>query len=237
MGGRKGDNELIDLELIIFDMDGLMFDTERMAFTCWRQAAFRYGYEVDENVYIKVIGANAVREKEIYLNLFGEQFPFEKIRNDGSKISETILHSSGVPIKNGLHELLAYIEKINLKKAVATSTSRDKALRLLRMAGLLPCFDYVLCGDDIAESKPHPEIFLNVAAKLGCSPDQCLVLEDSEAGILAAHRAGMRSIMIPDMKKPEEEVKALLLQQMNSLDEVKTFLEEIYGQGRHFGGH
>lgn len=218
---------MTDLELIIFDMDGLMFDTERMAFTCWRQAAFRYGYAMDEQIYTRVIGSNVAREKEIYLKHFGQDFPYEIIMSEHLKISKKILQSSGVPVKDGLYELLDYIEQLNLKKAVATSTSRERALELLKMAGVDNRFDYVLCGDEVGESKPHPEIFLKVAMNLGCLPEKCLVLEDSEAGILAAHNAGMISIIITDMKEPDEEVQKLSIKQLKSLTDVKMFLEEL----------
>jgi len=218
---------MTDLELIIFDMDGLMFDTERLSFTCWRQAAFHYGYAIDEQMYTKVMGSNVVRGKEIFLEHLGKDFPYEIIRSEKLKNSEKVLKSNGVPIKEGLYELLDYIEHLNLKKAVATSTSRDRTLELLRMAGINNRFDHVLCGDEIENSKPHPEIFIKVAMNLGCLPGKCLVLEDSEAGILAAHRAGMISIMIADMKEPDEEVKLLPIKQMKSLTDVRLFIEEL----------
>ncbi|WP_094606731.1 Phosphoglycolate phosphatase [Sporomusa silvacetica DSM 10669] len=216
-----------EIELIIFDMDGLMFDTERQSFAWWKEAAASHGYEVDDVIYKRTIGSNARRTRDIYLQHFGEAFPYERVReeliNVRSRAKET-----GVPVKDGLYELLDYLKKTKVKKAVATSTSRERALKLLAEAGVIDCFDYVLCGDEIQESKPHPEIFLKVAEKIGCQSEKCLVLEDSEAGILAAHAAGMLPIMVPDMKQPEEEIKALLYKQMLSLHEVRSFLEDVF---------
>ncbi|MDR3589070.1 MAG: HAD family phosphatase [Negativicutes bacterium] len=218
-----------DLELIIFDMDGLMFDTERIAFACWKEAAYKNGYEIDEKIFAEVIGVNLAREKEIYLTHFGLQFPFEKIESERFNLAEKFLAANGVPIKRGLYELLDYLDTLDIKKAVATSTSKDRAVSLLKKAGIDRRFDYVLCGDEVEKSKPHPDIFLKVAAKLGCAPKRCLVLEDSEAGVIAAYRAGMPSIMIPDRKEPGENVKVLALKQMLSLLDVKLYLEEVFG--------
>lgn len=115
----------------------------------------------------------------------------------------------------------------NIKKAVATSTSRKRALNLLKLASIYSSFDYVLCGDEIEKSKPDPEIFLKVSEKLGCSPQKCLVIEDSEAGIEAACKAGMFPIMIPDMKEPNDLTQTLIFKKMDSLLDVKYFLEEF----------
>ena len=100
-------------------------------------------------------------------------------------------------------------------------------MNLLKLAGIESRFDYVLCGDEIEKSKPDPEIFLKVSEKLGCSPNQCLVLEDSEVGIEAAYKAGMFSIMIPDMKEPNILTQKLIFKKMSSLLEVKNYLEEF----------
>jgi HAD superfamily hydrolase (TIGR01509 family) len=223
---KKGDFSMKEIELIIFDMDGLMFDTERPAFIAWKEAAACCGYEVDDVIYKRTIGSNAQRTREIYLQHFGEAFPYERVREELRNL-RSHAKETGVPIKDGLYELLDYLKKTKVKKAVATSTSRERALELLAKAGVIGYFDYVLCGDEIKESKPHPEIFLKVAGQLGCSPEKCLVLEDSEAGILAAHAAGMLPIMVPDMKQPEEEIKVLLYKQLLSLHDVKSFLAEI----------
>jgi HAD superfamily hydrolase (TIGR01509 family) len=112
--------------------------------------------------------------------------------------------------------------------AVATSTSRSRALNLLRLAKIENCFDYILCGDEIVNSKPNPEIFLKVARELQCMPSKCLVLEDSELGITAAYNAGMIPIIIPDFKEPSKAIQNLIFRRLNNLIDVKLFLEK-YG--------
>ena len=218
----------LNFELIIFDMDGLMFDTEKISFISWRDAAARYGYQIDDEIFRKTIGVNLISTKNIYVKHFGSSFPIEEIISERVRISEEIIKLNGVPIKRGLYDLLGYLNQSNIKKAIATSTSRSRALNLLKLAGIDNNFDYILCGDEIEKSKPDPEIFLTVADNLGCSPMKCLVLEDSEAGIEAAHKAGMFPIMIPDMKEPSELTKALIFKRMDNLLDVKCFLEELF---------
>ncbi|MFL0269297.1 HAD family hydrolase [Candidatus Clostridium radicumherbarum] len=214
------------VELIIFDMDGLMFDTEKISYIGWKEAAIKYNYEIDEGLFQKTLGANLIRTKEIYLNFFGEKFPFEEIKNERVKIAEDIIKTKGIPIKRGLYELLNYLSQSNIKMAVATSTSRKRATDLLKLAKVDYIFDYILCGDEIINSKPNPEIFLKVANKFQCPPKKCLVLEDSEVGIIAASKAGMLPIMIPDMKKPIDDIQKLIFRKMDCLMDVKLFLEE-----------
>lgn len=218
----------LKFELIIFDMDGLMFDTEKISFISWRDAAARYGYQIDDEMFRKTIGANLISTKDIYFKHFGSSFPIEEIISERVRISDEIIRLNGVPIKKGLYELLDYFSQSNIKKAVATSTRRKRAMNLLKLAGIDGGFDYVLCGDEIEKSKPDPEIFLKVSDKLGCSPKKCLVLEDSEAGIEAAYKAGMFPIMIPDMKEPNELTEALIFKKLDNLLDVKYFLEEFF---------
>lgn len=215
-------------ELIIFDMDGLMFDTEMLSFISSKQAVGMYGYDIDSEFYIKTIGSTEERTKEIYYSHFGRKFPAEDVRVERLKIMGDIMGKNGVPVKPGLYELLEYLKILGVKKAVATSTQRERALFMLKSAGVDIYFDYILCGDEISNSKPHPEIFLKAAQKLGCKPEDCVVLEDSEVGIMAAHRAGMLPFMIPDMIMPGEETKRIVYKQLKSLSEFKSYIEDIF---------
>lgn len=216
----------LDIELVIFDMDGLMFDTEKISFEAWKEAANRYNYQIDEALFEKTIGTNLNKTKEILQQHFGDAFPFDLISHARVQISADMISSKGVPIKSGLNALLHFLKQNHMKMAVATSTSRKRALNLLRLAQIEQYFDYILCGDEIVNSKPNPEIFLKVASALNCPPHKCLVLEDSELGIKAAYNAGMIPIMIPDLKEPSKETQELLFRQMESLSEVLFFLKD-----------
>jgi HAD superfamily hydrolase (TIGR01509 family) len=216
----------LKIDLVIFDMDGLMFDTEKISYDAWKEAAALYNYQIDMGLFEKTIGANLIKTKEIYVEHFGDEFPLELISEARVKISEQIIKIYGVPIKHGLYELIQYLNHKKMKMAVATSTSRIRAMNLLRLAKIENYFDYILCGDEIINSKPNPEIFLKVASELRCTPRKCLVLEDSELGITAAYNAGMVPIMIPDLKEPSKAIQSLIFRRMNTLLEVKLFLDE-----------
>lgn len=215
------------IDLIIFDMDGLMFDTERIAFNSWKQAAIKYGYIISDEILRETLGTNLEKTKSIYVKYFGEQIPIQAIAEDRFAIAENLIDINGVPVKEGLYDLLNFLGELKLKKAVATSTSRERANKLIKMANIHTHFDYIICGDEIEKSKPDPDIFLKVAHKLGCNPANCLVLEDSEVGIQAAYRAGMLPIIIPDLKEPSEEITKLYYKRLSSLYEVKSLLESI----------
>lgn len=216
--------DLNKIDLVIFDMDGLIFDTERVSQISFTKAVKECGYELDEVTFKKTIAANIQKVRQIYLERFGEGFPFEEVLERKFAYADEYIQQNGVPIKPGLYELLDFLCARKVKKAVATSSNRAVAMNLLRMANIADRFDAILCGDEIKHSKPHPDIFLRVADKLQCQPDRCLVLEDAAMGILAAHRAGMKSIMIPDLVSPDAKTLKITCKVLPSLEDVKKYV-------------
>ncbi|HOP95622.1 MAG TPA: HAD family phosphatase [Dictyoglomaceae bacterium] len=212
---------------IIFDMDGLMFDTERIGYFLWKKAGEEFGINLTEDIFLETIGVNIQKTKEILEKYFGKEHPFEEIYKRKIKLTEEYIEKNGVPLKEGLLDLLQFLEEKNIKKAVATSTEREYAEYLLEKAKIKEKFDVIVCGDDISKSKPEPDIFLCTAQKLNVNPKECIVLEDSDAGILAAKRAHMIPILIPDFKKPSSKTIEIAYKVFNSLKEVKDFLEKI----------
>ncbi len=217
-------NGMENISLVIFDMDGLMFDTERLSLSAWIRAGMVFGYQIDTSVIMKGIGMNAKGSERIFKEHFGEAFPLERIRMLKSDYVSEEIELNGVPVKSGLYELLTYLEDHEFKKAVATSTSRAMAERLLESAGILDRFDVIVCGDEVSEGKPDPEIFRTAARKSWCKPEACIVLEDSANGILAASRAKMIPFLVPDLKKPSNEIQKLAYNTFESLNEVKAYL-------------
>jgi HAD superfamily hydrolase (TIGR01509 family) len=212
------------IELVIFDMDGLMFDTERIYVETWPDAARLFGYEVTEEAVVGAIGLNAEAGRAHFEGLYGKDFPFYKIREARLKSATELIEKRGIPIKQGLYELLDLLKEKNIKKAIATSSERQRADWYLRLSKLTGVFDAIVCGDEIKKSKPDPEIFLKAAEKTSVSPCRCIVLEDSESGIRAAHSAGMFPFMVPDYKQPSEELKTLTAGIFKSLDKVAAIL-------------
>ncbi len=211
---------------VIFDMDGLMLDTERLARVAWDRALADWGFTIPDEVYYQLIGRTTSDVGTILRARLSEGLPFEEIAQHKQEYLDQEIAQQGIPIKPALFELLDWLDRVHLNKAVASSTFREPALEKLRRVGLQDRFDAIIGGDEIRRGKPAPDIFLAAARKLGAPADRCVVLEDSEPGILAATAAGMISVMVPDTRPPSAEVAAQAYRVFPSLIEVKEFLEQ-----------
>lgn len=207
--------------LVIFDMDGLMFDTETVSCEAWKLSGEKNGYVIDKNMFMNFLGTNHNSIKNLLIKSFGSDAPIDTIISDRNNFAIKLITENGLGIKKGLKELLKYLKENNIKRAVATSTSKTRALELLTIAGIESDFNYIICGDEVTKSKPDPEIFLKAAEKLNCLPSECIVLEDSRFGIQAARSAGMRGILVPDMLEPDTEMLK------NSFKKVDNLLQVI----------
>lgn len=215
-----------EIELVIFDMDGVMFDTEKISYRSWKKLGKKYNYNTDDDIFKKTVGLNIKSTRQVYKKHFGANFPFEKMRNEEIKMMKDCILSEGVPVKYGVYELLSCIKNRNLKIALATSALKERAELLLNLSDTKKYFDVITCGDDIINGKPDPEIFLKTAQKLSCEPENCVVMEDSENGIAAAYRAGMLPILILDFIRPGKEIEAMLFKKFDDLKEVKEYFED-----------
>ena len=216
-----------NIKAVIFDMDGILIDTERISFNAFKEVLKGYNYEMSEEFYLTMIGRNVKSIKELMLEEYGNDFPFEEVYKKKVKIAIDTIDRDGVIVKPGVHEIVDYLKNNNYRIAVATSTRKERAHYLLEQIGIKDKVDYIICGDQVVNSKPDPEIFLKAAKGIGIEPQNCMVIEDSDAGILAASRAGMTGINVPDMKKPDENMKKLAFKICSSLLDVKTYMESI----------
>lgn len=210
---------------VIFDMDGTMFDTERLSSYCWKRTGENLGINVTDELMNDCRGKNPAVIRRLYMEAFGETFNYDAARAAKHVIFNEIIAGDGVPVKKGLEELLGYLEKQEIKKAVATSTEKKRASKLLQDAGVYEKMDAFVYGDEIKESKPDPEIFRVAAEKIGCKPEECLVLEDSEAGLRAGIALGGAIIYIPDIAIVPEQVTAKVTETLADLGEVIGWLE------------
>jgi HAD superfamily hydrolase (TIGR01509 family) len=208
------------VKLAIFDMDGLMFDTERVALNSWLKAGQVCGYDITEKIILEFAGRNKFDIGLIFKKYFGEDFPYERVRAERFADSDKLLEKE-VPIKEGLFELLDYLDELGIRKVVATSSGRDRAEWLLSTAGILNRFDTIICGDEITKGKPEPEIFLKACEKMNVDPKDAVVLEDSEPGLLAASRAKIKCILVPDLVQHPEEIEKLACTKVKNLLEVR----------------
>jgi HAD superfamily hydrolase (TIGR01509 family) len=214
------------ISAVIFDMDGLMFATERISQRAWVRAAADYGYTYPEYVYQSVIGRARPDVERITMQAFGEDFPFEAVYTTKQRYMQETLERDGIPLKPGLISLLNWLSDHSIAVAVASSSPRAVVLRNLRIAVLeLERFVTIVGGDEVLHGKPAPDIFLEAARRMGVIPQGCLVLEDSNAGIQAAHAAGMQAVMIPDMKLATIETRNLAFRVVDSLTRVQDLLD------------
>ena len=216
--------------LIIFDMDGLMFDTETIAIKMWKKVGESFGYDIRPSHIIETLGIDAVGTKKILEKHFGKEFPFQKMRTLREEYALNHIEENGIPVKDGLYELLDFLEDNRIKKAIATSSERKKVEKFLSFANIKNRFDCIVCGDEITNGKPEPEIFLKVAQKTGFNSDGCFVLEDSESGIIAASRAGMKPVFIKDIKGLSKSTEKLIFKEFDSLLKTKDYFESVWSE-------
>jgi len=213
---------------VIFDMDGLMLDTERLRKDLYERVAAEHGMTLPEGVYLQTIGRTVQDARLIFAEHMGADFPYEALRLKRRDMEYAHIDQHGAPTKPGLTSLLDWLETRATPRAVATSSGRAAADRLLQSAGVRARFEIIIGGDDVANGKPAPDLFLLAAERLGVAPSDCVVLEDSGPGIRAAHRAGMTPILVPDLQPPTDEVRALAYRVCNSLHEAQTILKALF---------
>lgn len=214
------------IEAVIFDMDGIMFDTEHLMIRELERTAREFGYSGTEKIAEEIMGTNAQAVRRTFLRHYGADFPYDRFMAFRQERIDREIRENGVPLKPGLFELLRYLRENGYGAAVATSTSRKHALEYIRSTGAEPYFQKIICGDMLEKSKPDPEIYLTAAAALGRDPQVCMALEDSPNGIRSAHAAGMAAVMVPDMIPPSPELDRLLFARVETLTDVIGLLEK-----------
>lgn len=182
---------------VIFDMDGLMVDTEPLYQVSWQQAAQELGYEIDDVLYARFVGRPTSACERILLDTFGSSFPLPAFQSRWPSLWRAEVERVGVALKPGLREILDVVRARRLPAAVATSSEAEFADLTLTRAGLRHEFDVVVTGDQVSRGKPAPDIYLEAAKRLGLPAKQCVAFEDSEAGIIAVRDAGMRGVLVP----------------------------------------
>ena len=193
---------------VIFDMDGLMVDTEPVYQIAWQQAAAELGYDLDDELYAKFVGRPTPACEAIIIERFGIAFPLERFRERWPDLWRSEVDRNGVQTKPGIGEILSFVESQRLPMALATSSEAEYVEVTLRRAGLTDLFAAMVTGDEVSRGKPEPDIYLEAARKLGVQPSACVALEDSEAGILAIQRAGMTGILVPHWPASPRAVQA-----------------------------
>ena len=203
----------------IFDLDGVIFDSERAEFQEWKLISEKYGFPNLEEPYVKCIGVNAPTCRRIFLDYYGEDFPYDAYCDEKRQNYREKYSHGRLPLKPGVTELLESLKKKGFRIAIASSTRTETVREEIRDAGLLKYFDEIIGGDMAERSKPAPDIFLKAA------PESCCVIEDSHNGILAASAAGMFPVMVPDMLPPDEIMREKAGLILDSLDYIRELMD------------
>lgn len=215
------------IKAIIFDMDGLMIDSERVTFECYQERLKDMNLTMDEEFYKTLLGKPIKGIYQRFYDVYGNDFPIENVIQDVHQLMAVRFETEGVPVKKGLVELLHYLKDNNYKTIVATSSNRDRVDKILAQAKITEFFDDSICGDEVTKGKPNPEVFLKSCQKLGVNVDEAIVLEDSEAGIQASYDANIKVICIPDMKYPEKQYEEKTFKILKDLTEVTAYLKSL----------
>ncbi|MBI5471215.1 MAG: HAD family phosphatase [Ignavibacteriae bacterium] len=219
----------LHIQAVIFDLDGLMLDTERIAANAWVRVGEEFGIPISETIVLDMIGRTGPDSDGILMREFGPDFPLQTIKQRRVELTDNHFTAIGIPVKAGLLPLLDYLDGRSIRKAVATSSTRERAWMKLSRGGLADRFPVVVSSDDIARGKPQPDIYLHTSHLLNVPPENCLVFEDSDAGVRAAASAGMHVIIIPDLKQPSPDVVPLALRVESSLTQALEYLAELTG--------
>lgn len=216
----------MDMRTVIFDMDGVLFDTERLCLDSWVAVAKEHGLEGVEEVFPKCIGLNGNDTVRVVKEAYGEDFDYAGFSGLASAWFRAYVNENGLPVKPGVESILRWLQEAGWTVGLASSSKRATVCRQLEQAGILDYFSAIVTGDMVEHSKPLPDIYLLACRELGVKPEEAYAIEDSPNGIRSAHAAGMRPLMVPDMIAPDEEMERLSFRIMNDLNEVLKFFEE-----------
>ena len=215
---------------VVFDMDGLLVDTETLFRDVLMEVSRRRGVHLPVDVFLRMVGLQAAGSRQVAMDHFGEDFDYDAWNEEAWDLARA-RQEVGVAVKEGVLELLDFLEARNIPRAVATSSGHATVERQLGPNGLLPRFQTVVAAGDYDRGKPNPDPFLTAARRLGVDPLDCLALEDSHNGVRAAHAAGMMTIMVPDLLEATHEMRRLCVAVHETLHGVRSLLE-----AQHRGG-
>jgi beta-phosphoglucomutase family hydrolase len=221
------EEKMSKIEAVLFDMDGVIFDTERVYLEHWIKIFKKYGYEMKKEIYVSVMGRGRENVMKTFLEIYGESLPIVQMYKEKDELLVQAIEDGQVPMKPGAKEILNLLKEKNLKIGLATSAKRDRMMMQLKMGKVENEFDAIVCGDDITNSKPDPEIFLKAAEKLCVNPQYCAVVEDSPSGIKSAYSAEMIALHVEDLKKADEEILKYCHKNFKNLFEIGEYLIQL----------
>ena len=213
------------MNTILFDMDGTVFDTEKHYQWAWRKAIADAGYELDASEVLKLRSLGAPYNVAQFQEWFGEEVDYRAIRQERVDLMKDML-AHEIPLKPQVPQTLEKLRQMGYSMAVVTATAQEQAVSNLKLAGLLPFFDHVISASMVKRGKPAPDVYLYACEVLGVQPENCYAVEDSPNGVMSAHAAGCRTIMIPDLSQPDAELSRLLYRKLDTFGELINILKK-----------
>lgn len=213
------------IKAVIFDMDGVLINTEKYLNIFWRQAAAEYGFEMKQEHALLIRSLAGKYAEPKLKELYGEEFDYQIIRKRRKELMNAHIKENGIEKKFGVDELLKYLKEKNYKIAVATATDIERTSQYLKEIEIYDYFDKIVCATMVENGKPMPDVYLYACQQLEEEPKDCLAIEDSPNGALAAIRAGCLTVMVPDLTEVEKEMESMLFVEAESLMDVITILE------------
>lgn len=224
MGHRIYGTKTGEVKGILFDMDGVVLDTEKLYARFWAEAAHALGYPMTCEQALGMRSLNNEAGQAKLESYFGPGVSRSIMRDKRVELMDAYVAQHGVEAKPGIHELLDYLKGQGIKAAIATSSPKERALQYLNKLGLAEKFDCICSGHDVTHGKPAPDIYLHAAACICIAPENCLGIEDSPAGILSAHRAGCMPVLVPDLDGSDAEMRKILYAEADSVLDIINLL-------------
>lgn len=212
------------VKAVIFDMDGLILDTEKLLVKYWCQAANEAGFPMQREHALNIRSLHRKFAIPYLQGLFGEEFDYVRIRNRRMELMTEALAENGPELKKGVRELLAFLKEQGIASAIATATDYERTKDYLGRVGIFEQFDRIVCATMVEYGKPRPDIYLYAAQQLGLLPSECMALEDSPNGVRSAAAAGCVTVMVPDLTQPDEELASLIHAKADSLLDVPQII-------------
>ncbi len=210
---------------VISDMDGVMLDSEKLYVRFWCEAARSFGYPMEKKHALGIRSLARVFAVKKLQGWFGTEFDYDSVRNKRIELMDKYVAENGIEAKSGAKELLIWLKQNGYKTALATATPVDRASLYLKQVGLLEFFDVICSAREVKRGKPEPDIYLLAAKRLGLAPGECMALEDSQNGVRSAFAAGCKTVLVPDLDNPENELKGCLYAVADNLSAVKKLLK------------
>ena len=222
---ESGDFMIIDA--VIFDLDGLILDTEKLYQRFWREAAGECGFSMTRETALALRSLDKTLARKLLCDTFGSSFDYELVKQTRIRLMSAYVNEHGISAKKGVRELCEYLRKKGIKTAIATATNYPRTDDYLTRAGVRDCFETIVCACDLPHGKPYPDVYLYACEKLSVESKNCIALEDSPNGVKSAHSAGLQVICVPDGGEVEKEILPLAFACAGSLGEVINTMDNI----------